>query len=658
MANSYGAFATETNTAITRTVVDEMLLKMHIKDERLNQKLDRIRQQLVRDIRLHRDESRRRAASHPASSVSGRLHKDCLQDAERFVSNLPRAGTIPSWKSLHSPPSSDHGVPILTPQTRERSTRSAPPSLPTPLRSPSERGVPAPLSPGSIVPSIFDVESTSRSAVSEGDDTEPSRWQEMYNWIQPGLTTVHEDVDTEPQETEETSEVDIEYDMIRQMLKEGLAQFRAGEYVQAEETLSRVLRDSNQSDQPGYQWRTVCMEYLALSYLNQLKWDVAETLLLELLELTLPPEKVFRIKHALAEAYLGKEDFTKAEDFCKQALAGRLSTPGIGRGHTSYHQSLGVLAAIMEAKGDLIAARAVANLMPEYSTNPQRAALERLSGMKAADAALAIEEGCLKEIIPDKCVVRVKKWDEIKGNICAGGGITGCGETYTLLHALAKYGDEAAVRFLLEKGMDANARDGKGNTALHLAARGCRPDRVAIIETLLKYNAEATHKRKDGKTALMIAIIKGDTKSIPILAFHSSKDIDAQDILPYSALHYAATEGLASAIAVLLDSKANVDCIGAGGRTPLHCVVAGRNCTAKVVRMLLDANADAKIKDIQSNNPYDLAKKRIADISDISVLTMLQKSKLTKKGSVFSNFSNLSGKTLVERRNSRPMARG
>jgi hypothetical protein len=61
----------------------------------------------------------------------------------------------------------------------------------------------------------------------------------------------------------------------------------------------------------------------------------------------------------------------------------------------------------------------------------------------------------------------------------------------------AKHGHEAAVRLLLEKGADVNAKFNIGATALHQAAGG---GHKAVVETLL--GAHVSAKDKNGRTAL------------------------------------------------------------------------------------------------------------------------------------------------------------
>lgn len=82
----------------------------------------------------------------------------------------------------------------------------------------------------------------------------------------------------------------------------------------------------------------------------------------------------------------------------------------------------------------------------------------------------------------------------------------------TALHGAAagwQAGRRAAVaEVLCERGVDLEAQDSKGNTALHLAAREGAAD---VIEILLRRGAAANARRADGKTPLGAAVGEGKT---------------------------------------------------------------------------------------------------------------------------------------------------
>ena len=67
----------------------------------------------------------------------------------------------------------------------------------------------------------------------------------------------------------------------------------------------------------------------------------------------------------------------------------------------------------------------------------------------------------------------------------------------TALHWSAAAGDEDAMRWLIKKGADVNAKNGLDDTPLHSAAWRGWEESVAI---LLEHGADTKAENKDGKT--------------------------------------------------------------------------------------------------------------------------------------------------------------
>jgi ankyrin repeat protein len=349
-------------------------------------------------------------------------------------------------------------------------------------------------------------------------------------------------------------------------------------------------------------------EWLAICYKKQGKWDDAVPLYLDLLDPPSEKEKQsFEFTHALAEVYLGKEDFVNAELKCKEAIQGREKQ--LGKEHRLYYRSWSLLAEIYDAGGDPMRAKGCRGMLPQTQRNRQCVEIERLSNMTPEAAAAQIAVGELKNLLPEKCQGKSVKWSEIKNNILGSRHIVGSGFGYTLLHAVAKYGDEAALLTLLEKGANVNAVDSKGNTPLHMAAKGRKRDREKIVQTLLQWHADTTMRREDGRTALIIAVQKKHIEVVRVLVLAAAKaELGTKDAMDYTALHYAATVGSDSAASLLLEHGANVDIVGHYGRTPLHC--AAVNGEEKVVRVLMQHKPNVKAKDRKGETAFDLARKQ------------------------------------------------
>ena len=70
----------------------------------------------------------------------------------------------------------------------------------------------------------------------------------------------------------------------------------------------------------------------------------------------------------------------------------------------------------------------------------------------------------------------------------------------------ARVGDLAVLIELASSGVDVDARDRYGQTALMLAARGGHPD---AVRWLAAHGADLNHSAKFGLTALMLAVVFG-----------------------------------------------------------------------------------------------------------------------------------------------------
>ena len=198
----------------------------------------------------------------------------------------------------------------------------------------------------------------------------------------------------------------------------------------------------------------------------------------------------------------------------------------------------------------------------------------------------------------------------------------------TALHLASPYGKEKTVQFLLSKGADVHAEDGRGQTTLHRAAMS---GNKRIVDLLLEHGADTG--RKDllyGRTALMCAAEYGHQDTVQLLldqganiesestagrtafAYAASKghqgivqllleqgaDIDSQNSVRDTALIKTAREGHQGIVQLLLEQGADIDSQNSAGNTAL-IEAAGRGHQG-VVQLLLDQGAH-----IETNNLYD-----------------------------------------------------
>jgi ankyrin repeat protein len=150
----------------------------------------------------------------------------------------------------------------------------------------------------------------------------------------------------------------------------------------------------------------------------------------------------------------------------------------------------------------------------------------------------------------------------------------GCsGSLEAKLRLAACDGDIRNVETLLKLGVNVNATDGMGYSAL-TSVEACKrhddPTRVQLVELLIAKGAAVNYRDGDGSTALMFAARNGDTL----------------------------------AVNALLRNRAEVNIADKEGETALMKAAAS-SCDEETVRALLSAGADLSIRDHKGRNALD-----------------------------------------------------
>jgi len=140
-------------------------------------------------------------------------------------------------------------------------------------------------------------------------------------------------------------------------------------------------------------------------------------------------------------------------------------------------------------------------------------------------------------------------------------------------------GHDKAVRALLEKGADVNAKDDHGNAPLHWAIA-----HPSITRLLLEMGADVDGRNGEGKTALHWAVQEGQEEAVKILV-GSGGDVNLRDMNGFTALHAASLQGLEGTVGLLLENGADVDVKDEDGWTPLHAAALRRH--DRIVSLLL-----------------------------------------------------------------------
>lgn len=93
---------------------------------------------------------------------------------------------------------------------------------------------------------------------------------------------------------------------------------------------------------------------------------------------------------------------------------------------------------------------------------------------------------------------------------------------HTPLMIAAREGKCEAVRLLLRRGANANARDGNGSTPMHHAARPWWRENAALVALLLAAGGDATACDKQGRTPLYLAQAAGYAETVAALRLSSA----------------------------------------------------------------------------------------------------------------------------------------
>lgn len=196
---------------------------------------------------------------------------------------------------------------------------------------------------------------------------------------------------------------------------------------------------------------------------------------------------------------------------------------------------------------------------------------------------------------------------------------TTAAESASLLADAAKRQDRAAVRIMLERGVDVDAAQVDGMTALHWAVYhddletaqqivsagadvratnrygvtplsiACQNGNSAIVALLLGSGADPNATLRGGETALMTAARTGKLDAVKTLLAHGA-DVHAKERRGQTALMWAAADGHAAVVDALLQAGADFRTPLESGFTPIFFAV--REGRADVVFRLIQAGVD------------------------------------------------------------------
>lgn len=156
-----------------------------------------------------------------------------------------------------------------------------------------------------------------------------------------------------------------------------------------------------------------------------------------------------------------------------------------------------------------------------------------------------------------------------------------------------------ALLALLQRGMDPNTRDPRGQHGLYLALRG---GAAKAFDALLKHpQLDVNAVNAAGETPLMMAALRGNLDAMKALIGRGAR-VQQEGWTP---LHYAASSPSAEAVRLLLEHGAEVDARAPNGNTPL--MLAARWGTEAGVELLVRRGADRTLRNARGQDAADYA---------------------------------------------------
>ncbi len=179
------------------------------------------------------------------------------------------------------------------------------------------------------------------------------------------------------------------------------------------------------------------------------------------------------------------------------------------------------------------------------------------------------------------------KQEAVKLLIAKGADVNAKNNGATPLHlTLTKLGDKEMVELLVANGADVNVKeDTMGATPLHFAADKGHKD---IVEFLISKGADINAKDNIGGTALHHLTQEGQEDNTEMIEFLVSNggDINAKDDLASATpLHYASMNGYITIVKFLIANGADIYCKAYEEATPLMLAVSeGHNDVVDLLR--------------------------------------------------------------------------
>jgi len=172
----------------------------------------------------------------------------------------------------------------------------------------------------------------------------------------------------------------------------------------------------------------------------------------------------------------------------------------------------------------------------------------------------------------------------------------------SLLQAIWK-GDTAAVKEMVEKGVDLNPQTKLGKSPLHMAAK---KEETEIIRLLIAHGADVNAGNENGKTPLMEAASAGQSANAEVL-LSAGANMNAMDENGFTALMWAALLGFPDFVEKLLEFGAEVNTRSKDGRTALRISKRMAENTERSLARAFKSNSDVSELQIKLANHREIS---------------------------------------------------
>ncbi|XP_063901840.1 uncharacterized protein LOC135121443 [Zophobas morio] len=161
------------------------------------------------------------------------------------------------------------------------------------------------------------------------------------------------------------------------------------------------------------------------------------------------------------------------------------------------------------------------------------------------------------------------------------------------------------IKLLIEQGMDVNAQNGNGTTALQ---RACLHGVDENLEMLLDFGASINIADKNNKNALHYASESWkDNRVIMKLLIEKGMDVDAQNGNGTTALQFALLEGADENVKMLLDFGASINITNQENENALHCALESWKDNRDVIKLLIEKGIDVNVQNRDGMTALQLA---------------------------------------------------